>query len=1775
MAAQAQRLDPFAALDEIRHAYKKYVETFQRFKNPMIQDWVGDKLARGTLIFKGPYIELNRRFQAGDSFSQLISEGIVHQDTPKYFTVKPEDRTTPVVELYRHQSDAIRTIASGKNTVIATGTGSGKSFCFGIPIISECLRLMEQGVKGVKAIIVYPMNALANSQYDEFAARLDGTGLKIALYTGDTKNSQKEALANYFATMGRPKPYDSELLSREEIKATPPDILLTNYVMLEYILTRFEDKEIFPAENMGVLRFLVLDEIHTYTGKKGADVAYLIRRLKQHTGTAGDLRCIGTSATVQSTEGEEASMAISVFATRLFGEVFQQESVIIEAYYEPPHQGMGVLPEKVLVTEDMLESFDVASDERREKETRVIVEALLGKSIPEDKATSRDMGDLLGSQKTVQFIEKVLFKNSLSLDQLVEAYKAEVRPSSSDEECRRELRAAFLAGMNTKIDVHGNNQQRIIPKIHSFFSQGREIKSCITPDAPHLNYAGEVTCPECAKEEKTRIRKTFPLVFCRACGQEYYGVEIMPDGILRPRDIDDVDVEGEPAYVFLGQYDPEKTPPPDQWLTKTGKVQVKYQEYADLERAEYCPECNKLYRGKGTEPCRCLSNMKIIIVPYPFLFCPSDGCGVFYDRRPREFNKLFSFGTVGRSTATDVIVSNTLNALPEKERKILVFSDNRQDTALQAAHMNNIQKRMHFRRALHKVLMEAREPMELLMIGDEIFKVLEREGVMPKFSRSGGSSLMMGSSRVEEDAFKDYLLFNTVIELGSSQRRNQPNLEDVGLLKVSYRNLDKLASKGELWKEAQEFLDIAEVQREDYLTGFLDIMRYRMAMAYEYLLNPRNFKTEIENKLDEDALFHNEFRIGQPQGYSDEADNTTRLAQVHRLTWKTGQLVSWTNKVLHVDRDRAAEIVKVVANNLAENGWLERTRKKYVGELLMINPGSILLSVPDGTSHKICKKTSHKVCKKCGLVHHFREVNFCTGSKCQDLVERSFEDNYFRFEYERGFGDIVPLSAAEHSAQIDGETRKDLEVRFRDPDELLNVIVCTPTMELGIDIGKLSAIYMRNVPPSPSNYAQRAGRAGRRSQSSIVNTFCGVGSRRGPHDQYFYRYPKNIISGEICPPRFFLDNKTMVAAHIHSLILETISTKISQKVGEILDIGADELPLMSDFKSNLEDAVSRSRNKIIRTVHDALRTEIELYDWFDEAFIESTLDRFVQDFDLSFGYFREEYKSLQNTRYYINALGDRERLPYEMNWRRTAIENKMSDMRDGGKDYFTYRYLASQGLTPNYGFPTHITTLSLDHRGKREIEEVGIQRDRAIAVSEYAPGNSIYYQGGRYVVSEARLKLRNGRPVTKSLLTCPKCKTYYMEGEIETTGGACSCCGATLQDQLSIKNAIEMPDQFAVRRQGITSDEEERMHLGYKVSEHYHRGPKVSFWDVIEGENKILSLCYEHNGRILRINTGTRKVEVDRQDNGFTLCTACNRWIFGEENIEQHIDPDNKSYRCWRNAKEEDIVRNLSLFTESLHDVIILDYEPPEEIEPENYEAFYSTLAQTVIQGLQISMNIDVGEVTTFLIPKEEGKFSVLLYESAEGGAGILDALQKTGVMHEVVHRAREILHEFDSEEDQCERACYGCLCNYYNQSVHEILDRNLVLPFLAKLERAEVVQVKPLDDGCNELLRLCESDFERRVLKVIYENKLPLPTDVQKTIYDGDAPVVQADFFYDSHRLVIFVDGPDHDKDYVKESDRKKRKKLDELGYRAFVIRYDEDLDNRVAKLAQYLGVE
>ncbi|GAB4543589.1 MAG: hypothetical protein Kow0063_36900 [Anaerolineae bacterium] len=1768
----ATAFNPFAALKDVQQAYLTYVHTFQKFNNPAIQDWVAERVATGRLLWRDPYIQLSRRFERGETFDQLVADGLLHPDTWRCFTVEAGNRDAPPIHPHRHQSDAIRAILGTQhatrntphtpsNTIIATGTGSGKSFCFGIPIVSECLRLRERGVQGIKAVIVYPMNALANSQYDDFARRLRGSGLSLALYTGDTFTNPQTALEAFRQVTGRDQPYDSEIISRQEIRQTPPDILMTNYVMLELLLTRFEDRILFPPQHAGVLRFLVLDEVHTYTGQRGADVACLVRRLKQHTQTSGRLCCIATSATVQGGDARlatgagsgEAATLIADFASRLFGEPFSPQHVIGESYVPVWGEGDGdgsielaeALSPAIQVSEEQVAGFD-GSLER----AIPLAEALLGRELGAGERTPAGLGRALSHQATLYFLEKTLSQGAMSLSDLVDAYIEACRPDAGRTDALRELTAALLLGGMPQIpgDAGTALEPRLVPRLHAFFSQGRAITACLTPEGPHLNDRGELTCPECAAQHN-RERLTFPLHFCRACGQEYYGVALQDDGSLLPRDLTAVDYEGRPTYLYPAPYDPQAVPYPDNWLTDASNVKSRYAG-AIPQPATYCPACNRLDPGCGHA-----GLLKVALIHEPFLMCAH--CGIVYDRRPREFNKLFTFGTVGRSTATDVLVSNTLSALPPGQRKLIAFSDNRQDTALQAAHMNNLQRRLQFRRAVYHALRDARQPLGVNDMGLRIYQTLEGAGALPGFRQDVGR---FRRGRGEDIEYQKYLSFALLLDLERTHRRLHQNLEDVGLLHVTYDGLEALAVADDVWARMPVLGELDPDVRHDYLYGFLDIMRKRLALDHPDLLHFRDFQVGVLDKLNPEALFE-EIETVRPVGFSDTADTNTWAARVYRFVHPSTSIVAWTRRALRVDYQAAQELIPRVVEALAapQIAFLVRRHIKWAGDLYMLPHDLPLLATTQASRHQVCPR--------CGTVHHFRVLRLCTGVACNELWEMDLAGNYFRREYSRPLERVVPLLAEEHSGQVGGQERRHIEERFRDPEDALNVIVCTPTMELGIDIGALSSVYMRNVPPSPSNYAQRAGRAGRKGQASLITVFCGVGSFRGPHDQYFYRYPSKIIAGAISPPRFLLDNQHLIRAHIHALVLETLAYRGGGGAREVrlpgdpaglLDLDEEGYPIYPDFRRDLMEAVALRAGEVEAAVETAFVAEMAAFAWFDTAFIQGVVGNFVDRLDRAFDYWRGEYRALVEEREEINRVLGRKAGDRTLEQRRLVIEHKLEAMRQGEGDFYTYRYLAGRGFLPGYAFPRRAVTVSFYDRQEE------LSRDPVLALWEYAPGNFVYYRGARYEIVYGRPRTHGESLLAfEDLLVCPNCQAAYLGDSARRA--ACSVCGESLIGVHPIRRALQMPDMAARRRTSITADEEERMRRGYLIEVHYQMGDDAQAFQVRAGGQVVLEMTYQHNGRVIVVNRGPRQAEEEGGP-GFTYCRACNRWLVGARAVEEHIGDDGK---CPRHASAEDILDGIYLFTDSSNDVVTIDCPLPAGVN--DARSFYTTLLHTFEQALVITMNLDEGEVDGFLasVPGEE-RWHLVLYETAEGGIGAVEALTDPNRLAAVVQSARELLHE--GEEEGCEKACYECLCSFYNQRDHELLDRQLVLPLLRSLEDLSIDPIaRPVGPGLEALEAGCGSDFERQVLRAIHERGLPLPDAAQHTLYDGDEPIAVADFFY-APKILVFVDGSPHYRDYVAAADETKRRRLKARGYRIVAIRAD-DVEGGLDDLAGRLG--
>ncbi|MEA3351932.1 MAG: DEAD/DEAH box helicase [Chloroflexota bacterium] len=1658
--ADVAPFDPFAVLKAAQDDYRKYVRTFQRIQNPIIRDWILDRVDSGTLLWKQPYVQISRPHAHGEKLTSLVASDSLHEKIPPIFRTEASDPTSGPIHPYIHQTQAVKKILAGENVVVSTGTGSGKSFAFGIPIVSKALRMRAKGEPGIKAVIVYPMNALANSQYDDFASRLHGSGLKIARYTGDTRTKPEAALKQYQKATGRDQPYDSEVLSREEIRQSNPDILMTNYVMLELLLTRFEDRKLFKHD--GMLKFLVLDEVHTYTGKRGADVAALVRRLKQHTKTIGELRCIATSATVESEGDQSAAEAVSKFATKLFGEPFSPEDVVTETYAP---------------------TSDDLSDEARRVVEEVSAEPLM--------------------------ITELAQRLDWPLAKTIEQVK---------------------------------NIPNLPPRIHAFFSQGQGIAACLSLNGPHLNDRGESTCPVCAREELER--PTFPLVFCRACGQEYYSVAIDKTKHLRPAELDSVDFEGKLGYIFPGAWDEDTTP--DNWLTKVNRDIKKGYKDVVPQNYTYCPQCNQVNPSCGHQ------HRQITFIPNPFLFCP--GCKMVHDRRSSEYNKLFIFGSVGRSSAIDILVNAQVQNLPEQQRKVIAFSDNRQDTALQAAHMNSLHERIAFRRAFYHALLEnnsvqgSGSKSDLTVIGLQIFDDLKKHNLLPDYQKTEGQFI---EDPHADGQYQDYLNFLALQELWGTHHRIHQNLEDVGLLEVKYRGIGAITAHEETWETIQPFARLTPAERYDVLLGFLDIMRKRLAIAHDTHLNKRHFKATVVDKLNEKVLIHNEI-IWKLTGFSDD-DPKQFWCKRHGLSHHSAQLNKWLRRSLGIDDTvRASELVLELVKLLGREGFIKShtVKHKYSQApitLWMINPDIITLQADI--------ESVQQRCPRCLTIHHFKTLDMCTSTTCHTTLEdRDLGNNYFRQEYTRQLGKSVPVVAEEHSGQVDGDDRRDIELRFQDPTSLLNVIVCTPTMELGIDIGHLSAVTMRNIPPSPSNYAQRSGRAGRSGQASLVSAFAGVGWSRGPHDQYFYRFPEKMIAGAIATPKFRLKNEYLIKTHIHSLVLEIMgvktSTKLPTKAQDLLDIQNQNYPMYADIRQEWEKNISSYLSEIVRAVEEAFSGEMRDYDWLTHDFIQAAVSNFVDDLDYALDHWRQIYRNLKDERAHINVRLGQETPEYMLDRRRSMIENKMAQMREGKKDWFMYRYLGQRGFLPGYAFPPEAMHLAFSD------QEDEIPRDPAIAIREYAPGNFVYYQGAQYEITHTRPSTKDLKPVTEPIVICFKCGRAYVGSE-ETKRSVCDC-GGSLQHPC---HGLKMSDMFAIGRERITADEEERRRLGYETTQHYLGSGQAMSYEVDLDGDTALKLTLEHKGEVLLINRGVRQKGEDAQ--GFTLCRKCFRWLMGDKAIERHITTNERQGKCPQGAKEDDLIRGLWLTHKQESDVAIFDVPLSEEIDE---DIFYHTLAHTLLRALLVAFNLDERELDVFLAPGIEDDIPqrVVIYETTTGGTGVLASLEEQGRLEMVISRSRELLHENDPDGG-CEKACYECLLSFYNQREHHLFDRKVVLPWLSKIGAGKFrMQHARSHSDMEALLAACQSELEKKALRAIAERGYPLPNEAQKVIYKDDEPIAQADFFYEP-RNIIFVDGPPHQKPSLKDSDKRKRKELHRYGYRILAItpeNWDQALD-------------
>lgn len=647
-------MDVFGIRNRLINDYASYIRSFIHLRDPIISEKVYESLTEG-LLWPDPLIQLNPAFEPGEWIEELVAGDVLHPECGKIFRIKPEksDEGSPL-RLHRHQVDAIHAAKSDANYVLTTGTGSGKSLAYIVPIVDRVLRNGKGG--GIKAIVVYPMNALCNSQYGELEKFLchgypaGQSPVRFAKYTGQESDEQKQ-----------------------EIIADPPDIILTNYVMLELILTRPEENKSLVRAAQG-LKYLVLDELHTYRGRQGADVALLVRRVRNAC-KSEHLQCVGTSATMAGPGSyDDQRQEVARVARKLFGAPVNPEGVIGETLKRSTPEIGLTDPIFLKNLRDRVADPDRHPSADHESFIRdplsIWIENTFGIT------SEKESGRLIRSKPRAISGEEGA---AGELSKLIDV---------PEKRCEEAIQEGLLAGYLCK------NPDTGFPcfafRLHQFISRGGNVYASLDESASrYITVHGQQFVPG------DRSRVLLPLVFCRECGQEYYCVRSSTHQesnkrLFAGRELPEQlhDEESEAGFLYRNEEKPwseelqdiiERLPV--DWLEETGTgLRIR------KDRRQHLPQAVVIdAEGRESEEGQTYHYLKA-----PFRFCLN--CGVSYDMRQRsDIGKLASLGTEGRSSATTILSLSAIRHLKKEEtldlksRKLLSFTDNRQDASLQSA----------------------------------------------------------------------------------------------------------------------------------------------------------------------------------------------------------------------------------------------------------------------------------------------------------------------------------------------------------------------------------------------------------------------------------------------------------------------------------------------------------------------------------------------------------------------------------------------------------------------------------------------------------------------------------------------------------------------------------------------------------------------------------------------------------------------------------------------------------------------------------------------------------------------------------------------------------------------------------------------------------------------------------------------------------------------------------------------------------------------------------
>ncbi len=1733
-------MDAFKLRNKIVADYSSYIKSFLNILDPRINKFVHDELARGVL-WPEPLLQLSPAYQPAQTIKQLAEQKVLHPLCAEIFQAGKES-----LQLHQHQRTALDIASKGNNYVVTTGTGSGKSMAYILPIFDYILKHNPEQAR-VRAIIVYPMNALINSQeqaLDRFVENLPGGAdscpVKYARYTGQESNERKR-----------------------QIQQNPPHILLTNYVMLELMLTRPEESG-FVNATASALQFLVLDELHTYRGRQGADVAYLVRRLRERCGNPR-LQCIGTSATMSAGSTRiERNQEIASVASRIFGGLVEPTDVIDETL------------RRILTTEKSTFNSSTQIDNTTLK-AAISSQTALPTNSSWENFRQHPLAIWIEEKFGLETDTDGKLKRPLPITLWEGAIELESKTGIDPQTCATRLRQIFNWGAKVR---NPEGLPGFAFKLHQFFSQGDSVYATIeAPEARYLTLNGQVFTP--GQNENL----LFPLVFCRECGQEHYLCSYnyaFQRVIPRPpvsRELSNRrdEIDGYLLVDTVGFWSDENIELlPDTWFKelKSGRrLKPEYEKYRPrlLWMSADGTVCTN--EATGTTPCW--------FIPFPFMTCLR--CGEVYTRKQGEFSKLARLSSEGRSTSTTLLALSSILQmkndpdLKPDTHKLLSFTDNRQDASLQAGHFNDFIEVTELRSAIYRALQKATEGLGHAKIASAVVDELN----LPEeaFAKMAAPNPRAPLARRNRQALQNLVEYRIYEDLRRGWRFLQPNLEQCGLLTLDYDGLEALSQDEPSWQE-HDLMGRASVEtRLTVVRAFLDYMRRELAVSAECLdfMHQMELVKDVNNTLNEKWKFgenerlYNSTRYVLPGTSVDNPDERSLSANT-AIGRYLKSAATWGQAILsrNLDTEEYRQLITKLIEILQGWGFLidvDAAQGKH--KAVQIRSDCLIWRASDGKS--ISRDQ----------VRRRRMLTEDEGT--------AKPNNYFAQLYKNNGDNFHKIEGREHTGQVQQSDRQEREKRFRDGD--LAALFCSPTMELGIDIATLNMVHLRNVPPTPANYAQRSGRAGRSGTPALVATYCSVGSG---HDQYFFRQPYKMVSGVVVPPRLDLTNEELIRAHIHAVWLSLTGLGLGRSLLELIntDNPADNYPLQEQIKQAIElnpqqqEECFKSCQRILASSFSASQTVTTV------TINDETLRKIISDAPMEFDRACERWRTLYDTaerqltdarhtidqRFRVrNATTSAEVDEAERREREAKRQKKLlcndSDDEQGDTDFNPYRYFASEGFLPGYNFPRLPVQAFLPTGYDKG---TFLARPRFLAITEFGPHNIIYHEGGKYQVTRVSLPAGGVESRLVPAKLCYNCG-YFHEGNGAMQLDVCECCGVRLNsdNSLTTRHLFEMTTVTTQRMERITSEEEERTREGFFTTLHYRwtqaHPPLEAQVKAQDGEGDLLvELQYAPAATLWRINHRRRRAKTD----GFTLDTK--RGLWAKKPDEEQDNPT-----ALIASEPAQTLSGIRLMVRDTRNILLL--MPQSGLTRSNLddEAQLASLQFALQRGIEAIYQVEEQELASERIG-EGGNKRILLWEAAEGGVGVLTRIARDEkALAEIARAALEICHfdpatgqDITGREQDCGKACYRCLLSYSNQSDHTRLNRHVILDTLLELANSRtiqgyvpqllVVQASSKEAEITSEDRSTNTDdtdesFAQKVLLFLKSRGRKLPDALRPVLHDSE---LRPDFFYEKGAVCVFCDEGE-----PVAAVRSARSELDDNGYRVVVLKIGRDLEEQLKR--------